>query len=95
MKRLLLAACTAGLCACSTVASKTAGGLGDPYSGTRLAYDHLEHGGPQHPLVLAVIAVDVPLSAVADTFVLPVDLLCCRTESAYPADPAGEPVLPP
>jgi uncharacterized protein YceK len=95
MRGLLLAIGTISLCACSTVVSKSDGGFGEAYSGTQLAYRNFSQGGPRHPLVLIVVAADMPLSAIADTLVLPVDLLCRDSGPTYSAEPSGDPVLPP
>lgn len=79
---LLLFLATLFMEGCSTIVSKQEGRWGESYSGLNYSlerwpeYYHACIFAP--PLLLAVIpasAIDIPLSAIADTIILPVDLI--------------------
>jgi uncharacterized protein YceK len=68
------------LCGCGTIATKASGeAWGNPYSGTRSSVcsftDGLSKGQRPEKLFLPVLLIDAPLSFIADTVVLPVDLI--------------------
>jgi uncharacterized protein YceK len=72
------------LCGCSTFLSKNAEGFGRAYSGVVCDSGYitsmLKSGWGGHLLFLPVAIVDFPLSFVADTIVLPVDLVKSRPQ---------------
>ena len=82
-------ACLA-LFGCGTISTKASGkGWGNPYSGTRSNVcdftDGLSKGQRLDRMFLPILVVDVPLSFVADTVLLPVEIVLwspsgCRTQ---------------
>jgi uncharacterized protein YceK len=66
------------LCGCSTFLSKDAEGFGRAYSGVACDSGYVANlfklGWGAHLVLLPYIVIDLPLSFVADTIVLPVDL---------------------
>ena len=86
MKRISWMLAVLLLAGCGTISSKIRGDMGVPYSGVACAYNRLNdpptgsmrQTGTQLPgeeLMLGLFAADVPVSLVADTLVLPVDLM--------------------
>ena len=69
---------------CSTISTKATGSIGKPYSGLSCDLRSLQ-ALPQQthswPMVVA-LTVDAPLSALADTVLLPVDLLAKSPDGA-------------
>ena len=64
------------LCGCGTLASKLEGGMGRPYEGIEADVITVKCGG-----ILTIFGVvDFPLSLVADTLVLPLDLVMEKTK---------------
>lgn len=75
--RLSLLVITAALqTACGTIATKSNGALGKPYSGTICSATVTELAAPSKALWIAVpfTAIDTVLSAAVDTVLLPADL---------------------
>lgn len=65
------------LCGCGTFASKLEGGMGRPYEGIEADATTMKCGG-----ILTIFGVvDFPLSLVADTLVLPLDLVMEKTKT--------------
>lgn len=53
---------------CTTSAARIDGGWGEPYVGTRVALGYCG--------ALPILLADIPFDAVADTALLPIDLIC-------------------
>src|SRR5262249_60981280 len=79
---------------CSTIGTKVGArvgkfdlprsGVGHPFTGVRCEWMYLAAAGMAFPPALAVVLVDVPLSAVADVIVLPVDVAVASLSSRQP-----------
>lgn len=80
------------LCGCSTIASKDAEGFGRPYSGIAcdgryLLANTIKAESVVQLLFVPFILIDLPLSLVADTVVLPIDLVTTRAHEPQCFDP--------
>ena len=82
LARALLCTAALEIAGCSTVLSKGNNGWGAPYSGTECAAETM--GGilesPLFLILLPFAIIDLPLSFVADTLVLPGDLWARKSE---------------
>ena len=68
------------LCGCGTLVSKLGDeGLGRPYDGIEIAIESIKCGGP----FTLFGFIDFPLSLIADTLMLPFDLLTERKRERY------------
>jgi len=67
------------LSGCATYHSKDTDGWGHPYGGTRCAIPHIQAALNAEwffwPFTVTAAVIDIPLSVVADTALLPVDLV--------------------
>lgn len=76
LARALLCAAALPIAGCSTVLSKGNNAWGSPYSGTECAAETIGNlfESPLFLILLPFAIIDLPLSFVADTLVLPKDL---------------------
>jgi uncharacterized protein YceK len=89
----LLTIITMNLPGCATISSKSFGGLGHKYSGIGCDFKAINNGFHAHkisidlPLILSLFIIDVPLSLIADTLVLPLDLTKQNPKDYYDCFP--------
>ena len=78
---------------CSTMLTKSGAevgvkvrrnGIGHPFTGVRCEWMYLAAAGMTFPPAITVVLLDVPMSAVADVIVLPVDLVVDSFRSEDP-----------
>jgi uncharacterized protein YceK len=73
------------LSACATISSKTDkyhSNVGHPYSGTQCEINIIDLYSSLFPPLLPFLIIDLPLSLVADTLILPVDLAKFKSMNA-------------